>query len=136
MQSLPTRIFLVLLALGGLAIGGWATFLPSSFYTDFPGIRRGYVSLDGPFNEHLIRDVGAMFLALAVVAIGATVMRSLAAARLAGAAWLVFSVPHLVYHVTHLHVFEPLDQWINAVGLSVFTLLPLLVLLWPGRAKN
>lgn len=49
--------------------GIWAAFLPESFYGDIPAIRPAWVAVDGPYNEHLIRDVGAMFLALAVVLI-------------------------------------------------------------------
>jgi hypothetical protein len=133
MQSLATRAVLVLLALAGLLTGGWASFAPRSFYTDFPGVRRGYVAADGPFNEHLIRDVGAMFLALAALAVAALLVRGLLAARLAALAWVVFSVPHLTYHASHLDMFEPADQWANVIGLSLLVLLPLAVLIRPGH---
>ena len=35
------------------------------FYDDFPGLGRSWVAADGPYNEHLVRDVGALNLALA-----------------------------------------------------------------------
>jgi hypothetical protein len=40
---------------------------------DFPGAGRSWVAPDGPFNEHLARDVGVLNLALAVVTIAAAV---------------------------------------------------------------
>ena len=53
----------------GLGVGGWQTLAPASFYTDFPGAGRHWVSVDGPYNEHLLRDVGQGNLALGVVAL-------------------------------------------------------------------
>ncbi|MBN6033758.1 hypothetical protein [Amycolatopsis sp. 195334CR] len=135
MQSTFTRATLALFALVGFVTGVWACFLPDSFYLDFPGFRSGWVSADGPFNEHLIRDVGAMFLALGVIAAGALGMKTTSAARLAGAAWLVLSVPHTTYHLVHLHVLEPVDQVLNAVGLVAGTLAALAVLLLPGKRR-
>lgn len=135
MQSTFTRAALALFALVGFATGAWACFLPDSFYLDFPGFRSGWVSADGPYNEHLIRDVGAMFLALGTIAAAALGMKTTAAARLAGAAWLVLGVPHTTYHLIHLHVLEPVDQVLNAVGLVAGTLAALAVLLVPGRRR-
>ncbi|WP_115945055.1 hypothetical protein [Amycolatopsis thermalba] len=127
---------LTLLALTGLVVGFWAAVLPESFYGDFPGIRPSWVSLDGPYNEHLVRDVGSMFLALGALAVGAIVVRTTTAARLAGVAWLVFSVPHAIYHLMHLHVFPPLDQVLNAVSLPGLALLVLAVVLLPERVST
>ena len=42
---------------------------PKSFYEDFPGAGRVWVAVDGPYNEHLVRDVGSLNLALAFVAV-------------------------------------------------------------------
>ena len=128
-----TRILLGVLALVGLLTGGWAQFFPESFYTDFPAVRTGWVSADGPYNEHLVRDVGAMFLALGVLAAIAAISGQLLAARLAGAAWLVFSGLHFAYHVTHLGVYQPIDQWLNVITLAATVLLPLAALLIPGQ---
>jgi len=129
-------VILTLLALVGLVVGFWAAVLPESFYSDFPGIRPGWVSLDGPYNEHLVRDVGAMFLALGAVSVGAILVRTTTVARLAGVAWLVFSVPHAIYHLTHLHVFQPLDRVMNAVALPALVLLALVVVVLPGPVRT
>ncbi|GAB3564426.1 hypothetical protein GCM10027445_08210 [Amycolatopsis endophytica] len=127
---------LTLFALTGLVVGCWATFLPESFYSDFPGVRPGYVSVDGPYNQHLVRDVGAMFLALGALTVGAMIVRTTTVTRLTGLAWLVFSVPHAFYHFTHLHVFQPLDQALNVVGLSALVLLALVLVVLPAKVSG
>ncbi|WP_194837535.1 hypothetical protein [Nocardia sp. XZ_19_369] len=100
-RLLATRIVLAVLAVQGAVIGLWATFAPHSWYTSFPGFGMQWISPDGPFNHHLAADVGAFFLALTAVTIGALVLNSTAAARLAGLGWLTFSLPHFVYHAFH-----------------------------------
>ena len=37
---------------------------PAAFYDDFPGLGRMWVAPDGPYNQHLVRDVGELNLAL------------------------------------------------------------------------
>ncbi len=56
-----------------LAVGGWQLMAPASFYNDFPGLGRHWVDVDGPYNQHLLRDVGQGNLAIAVVALVALV---------------------------------------------------------------
>jgi hypothetical protein len=125
------RIALALLAVVGLQVGLWAAFAPQSFYDDFPGAGRVWVSVDGPYNQHLIRDVGALNLALAVVAIVAFVTLSRAAVLAAGGAWLAYGVPHLVYHLRHLDPLESADQ--VAVPVTLFLSVVLgAVVLWTG----
>jgi hypothetical protein len=104
------RVALGLLALVGIQVGLWAAFAPQSFYDDFPGSGRVWVAVDGPYNQHLVRDVGALNLALAVVAIVAFVTLSRAAVLAAGGAWLTYGVPHLVYHLRHLDTLDGADQ--------------------------
>lgn len=132
-----TRLLLVVLGvLFGLLPGIWAAFWPESFYSDFPAIRPPWVAVDGPYNEHLVRDVGAMFLALGVIALVAAVTGGVAAARLAGLAWLVFSALHFAYHVTHLHVYESVDRWLNVVSQVGSILIALAVLLIPSARSD
>ena len=133
-----TRLLLVVLGVFfGLIPGVWAAFAPASFYGDFPAIRPAWVAVDGPYNEHLIRDIGAMFLALAVIALVAAATGGSGQARLVGLAWLVFSVIHFAYHVTHLHVYTSLDQWLNVVSQVASILVALaVVLIPPVRAER
>ncbi len=69
-----TRVSLWLLALSALTLGLYAEFTPRAFYDNFP-FGRGWVAMDGPYNEHLIRDFGALNLALFVVTVGRVVHR-------------------------------------------------------------
>ena len=121
------RVALAIHALVGIQVGLWAAFAPQSFYDDFPGSGRVWVAVDGPYNEHLVRDVGALNLALAVVAIVAFVSLSRAAVAAAGGAWLVYGLPHLVYHLRHLDVLEDSDQLAVAFTLSLNVLVAALV---------
>ena len=54
---------LLVLAVSALTVGLWALLVPRSFYDDFPLPGRAWVSTLGPYNEHLVRDVGALNLA-------------------------------------------------------------------------
>ncbi|MYS18773.1 hypothetical protein GTW78_00490 [Streptomyces sp. SID4948] len=102
-------------------VGVWAFFLPASWYRAFPGFGRHWLPVLGPYNEHLARDVGALYLALAVVTLSAA--RRAGDGRLAGTAglaWLVFGVPHLVFHLRHLDMYGSADQVLNVVALGWF----------------
>jgi hypothetical protein len=101
---------LVVLGLVGLQVGLWATLAPRSLYDDFPGGGRAWVAADGPYNEHLVRDFGALNLALTAVVTVALVTGTPAVIRAAALAWLVYSVPHLVYHARHLEVYDTSDE--------------------------
>jgi hypothetical protein len=98
-MSTLQKIALVVIAGGSLVVGVWAQGFPQSFYDDFPGMGRVWVAVDGPFNEHLVRDVGGLNLALAFVAVMALVTRSTLLARVTGGAALLYGLPHWVYHV-------------------------------------
>ena len=116
---LRVRLMLWILAFSSFAVGVQAEFFPRSFYDDFP-LGRGWVAMDGRYNEHLIRDVGALNLALLVVTIGAMVVGTRAITRIAAGAWLVYSVPHLVYHLRHLTMnMSGFDKVAMVVSLSV-----------------
>ena len=130
-MTLLRRIILAVTALIGLFTGSWAAFWPHSFYDSFPGVGFGpWVAVDGPFNEHLVRDVGALYLALAAASIYAIVAAGVAASRAVGVAWLVFSVPHLAYHLHHLEGFSPLDAvgQVIALGSTVVLAVPLILI--------
>jgi len=86
-----------LLALVQATVGAWQYFAPRLFYADVPT-----VSADPPFNEHLMSDVGGLSLALAVVMAAAALWLEAAVIRVALTAYLVYSVSHLLFHVTHL----------------------------------
>ena len=112
------RIALWVLTISSGVVGAWALAVPRSFYDDFPGLGRVWVAVDGPYNEHLVRDVGALNLALAFVAALALVTGSALVARAAGGAALIYGVPHLAYHALHLDGFDTGDSAAMLVSLA------------------
>ena len=128
MRTLWTRIGLAYIAAGFALVGFWAAFAPRSFYTDFPGAGRHWISPDGPYNQHLIRDVGELNLALLVVVVAAAVTLSLPLVRAALVATLVNGVLHVVYHVGHVDMFSSSDQ-VAIIGSLVLAPVVALVLL-------
>jgi len=126
---------LALLGLIGLQIGVWASLAPRSFYDDFPGGGRTWVAADGPYNEHLVRDFGALNLALTAVVIVALLTGARIAILCAALAWFVYSVPHLVYHARHLHVYDTSDKILNLVGLGGAVVVSGAILLMAGRGQ-
>ena len=130
------RIGLWLLALPAVTLGIWAGFAPRSFYTDFPRFGRSWIAPDGPFNEHLVRDVGALNAALAIVTIAAAVTLGPALVRAVLGAWLVEGVMHLVYHARHLDPFGSSDQVAIIVSLVFVPLLAAVLLVADRRATR
>lgn len=96
--------------------GLWAVAAPQSFYDSFPGGGRQWVAVDGPFNEHLLRDVGALFLALAALAGFALWRRHADLVRATGLAVAVFSVPHALYHAFNTDPLESTGDVVASLG--------------------
>ena len=124
---------LAVLTASAAYVGGWATPFPRSFYDSFPGLNRAWVAGDGPYNEHLVRDVGAFYLALAVAGVLAMVWRERHVTLLVAAAWTTFSVPHLIYHVAHAGELEAFDAVAQVVALTVTLVLAVLLLVGAAR---
>jgi hypothetical protein len=122
-----------LLALCGycLFIGFTALVVPHTFYADFPFLAH-WVERLPPYNEHLITDVGGLYVGFAVV-IGIAAWRPerlLVVATCAG--FLTVSVPHLLFHVTHLGGFGAVDGAAEIAALASL-LIPPCVALWATR---
>ncbi len=116
------------LALPSLLIGFWALFAPHSFYSDFPGGGRHWVSALGPYNEHLVRDFSAMNLAIGSLLVFAAVTLDRRLAQGALLALAVYSLPHLGYHLTELGPYDTSDVILNVLALSLNLLVPLFLL--------
>ena len=123
------RILLGILVLLGLYVGLWATLFPASFYESFPGPFSSWVAIDGPYNEHLVRDVGTFNLGLAAASAAATRYRERGPGLAVAVAWIVYSVPHLGYHLHHLGGLQVVDAVAQVIALSSTALLagPLLL---------
>lgn len=117
-----TRVALIYLAFSSLLVGPWAQFAPGSFWDGFPAFDRGWVSTDGAYNEHLIRDVGGLQLAMAVVLIAAALRPTVALVRTAALASVVWQAPHVVYHLIHAGDLPTLADRIAQSAALVLTL--------------
>lgn len=142
MTLVAKRWIALALAVLAAVVGTWAAAFPLSFYNDFPGPGRNWVSALGPYNEHLTRDVGALYLALLVLSVWAWRRPTADAMRVTGGAWLIFNAIHFLWHMLHLEVFAAIDKIGNAVGLggalvlSVLLLVPAKELETPGVRKE
>jgi hypothetical protein len=130
------RAGLLLYCGAAVLVGGWAAGWPRSFYDDFPWPGHPWVAPLGAYNEHLLRDFGGMNLAMAVVfgVAAASLDRRLATTALV--AYLVFAVPHLVFHLNHLEPFGTLDAVAQVAALVAQVVLALLLLTLVARAQR
>ena len=117
------------LALTQVVVGAWALFGPQQFYAGFPGAGHAWVALLPPFNEHLVRDVGSLSLAVAVVLAVAAVAGTRPLVRTAVGAFSVYAVPHTVFHGLHLENFGRADAVAQMAGFGLQLLLALAALL-------
>lgn len=123
------RAGLIVLAAANLVPGVWAYLFARSFYDDVPT-----VSADPPFNQHLMSDVGAFFLALGVVLVAAAIVMEHRLIRAALASFLTFAVLHLVFHATHLSGMSRAGATGLVIALAVEAALAavLLAATWPA----
>lgn len=135
MKQTTKRMAVTVLGLTALFVGAWAAAAPHSFFSSFPLPGHHWVAPLTPFNEHLTRDVGGLYLSLFVISVWAAARPKLETFALVGIAWLVFSVPHLIYHVMHLDMFSTADKIGNVVVLGGTVVLAALLLL-PGRGQR
>jgi hypothetical protein len=127
------RVAAGLLAVSAAVVGGWAEFAPRSFYDSFPGFGRHWVSPAGAYDEHLVRDVGGLYLALLVVTAWALVRAQPELLRMTGAGWLVFNLAHVAFHLDHLDGFSTGDKVGQIASLGGAVVLAI-VLLLPDRS--
>lgn len=103
------------------AIGAFATVAPHSFYRHVLG-----VDLLGPYNSHLLSDVGGFYLSLGVLFTWAacTLGRELIQATCTAAT--LVAILHFTYHAAHLDRFSPGQAAAQTVALVVAVVLPIL----------
>jgi hypothetical protein len=126
-----------LLALGAplVAVGAWALLAPRSFYDDFPGGGLHWIAAYGPYNEHFVRDFGALELALGLLLVFAAVVLGRRLAQAALGALLVFSVPHFVFHLSELDALPTGDNVVNMVTLGLSIVVPVALLALTAKGE-
>ncbi|GAB1821289.1 hypothetical protein [Herbidospora sp. RD11066] len=130
------RAGLLVLATLQMVVSVWQYVSPRSFYDDFPT-----VSLDPPYNEHLLSDVGGLGLALtAMLFFAARVMeRGVVLSALTG--YLMYAATHFLFHVRHFGHFSLRDAVGVGTGLGIEVVLALILLyaawrLLPGPRRT
>lgn len=126
------RAGLLFLAATLLMVGLWALPFPRAFYGDFPLPGWLWVSTLGPYNGHLVRDYGAMNLALAFLLGAAAIFLERRLILVALGAWLFFAVPHFVFHAGQTHHFSAFHNAAQLGSLGFQILLPLGLLVLAG----
>lgn len=125
---MSARAALAILCLAAASIGIPATLAPHTFYADFPFYTH-WVELLPPYNEHLVTDVGGLYLGFAVLFAWATWTVQPTLVRAASTAWLLTAAIHLAFHATHLDDFGAADAIGELTSLAVL-LAPPAVAIW------
>jgi hypothetical protein len=116
-----------------LFLGAVAAAAPHTFYDDFPFLAH-WVELLPPYNEHLVTDVGGLYLGFAIV-LGLAAYRprrDLVVAVCAG--FLTIAVLHLLFHATHLSRFGTVDGIAEIAALASLLIPPGLAI-WASSAE-
>jgi hypothetical protein len=116
---------MAVLALTPALVGIWATVSPRGFYDQFPGGGHHWVSAVGAYDEHLVRDVGALYLGALVLLAFAWVWLDRRLVQAALLSYAVAALPHLIYHATALDGFSTGDAVAEIGGLALNVVLPL-----------
>lgn len=125
------RLSLGLLFFSALLVGLTATAFPEAFYEDFPFLSH-WVDLLPPYNEHLVTDVGGLYLGFAVLFAWAAWTLEPVLVRAVCVAWLLTASLHLGFHATHLDNFGAADAVGELVSLALLAGAPA-VALWASR---
>jgi hypothetical protein len=118
---------LVLAAQAGV-VGIWALLWPEQFFRDFPGFGRAWVGALGPYNEHLVRDVGGLYVGWTVLFLWVAVTLDRVVLKVVMLAWLPFAVAHLIFHLSATGRLSGSDQVLSIAALGLTVVLPLLIL--------
>ncbi len=136
-MRLPTiaRIALGALCATTLVIGMTGTLAPRTFYEDFPFLAH-WVDLLPPYNEHLVTDVGGLYLGFAVLFGWAARTLEQTLVRAACWGWLLTASLHLLFHATHLDGFSTADAIAELATLALLVGAPVAALWAIGPARR
>ncbi|MDQ2629924.1 MAG: hypothetical protein M3Y75_02955 [Actinomycetota bacterium] len=121
------RLALGLLFASALVIGLTGTVVPRTFYENFPFFAH-WVNLLPPYNEHLVTDVGGLYLGFAVLFAWAAWTLERTLVRAVCVAWLLTATLHLIFHAGHLEGFGTADAIGELTSLALLVGAPLLAL--------
>jgi hypothetical protein len=122
------RVALAILVLSAASVGIPAALAPHAFYNDFPFLAH-WVDRISPYNEHLVTDVGGLYLGFTVLFAWAAWTLQPTLVRAVCSAWLLAAALHLGFHATHLDNFDTADAIAELTSLA-FLLIPAAVAIW------
>jgi hypothetical protein len=128
------RAALGFLFLAAATIGVTAAALPQTFYDDFPFLAH-WVELLPPYNEHLVTDVGGLYLGFAVLFAWAAWTLDRILVRAVCVAWLLTATIHLIFHAGHLDGFDTADAIAEIASLALL-LAPPPIAIWAVAAPS
>jgi hypothetical protein len=128
------RVALGYLLVAAVAIGLTATVAPRTFYDDFPFLAH-WVELLPPYNEHLVTDVGGLYLGFAVLFAWAAWTLERTLVRAVCVAWLLTAAIHLLFHASHLAGFGTADAIAELITLALLLLPPPLAIWGVGERE-
>ncbi|MGZ4143156.1 MAG: hypothetical protein ACXVQY_11655 [Actinomycetota bacterium] len=114
MKPIALRAGLLVVGVPTAVTGAWALFGPESFFRSFPrGAAHAWVAPLGPYDEHLVRDVGSLLLALGVLLVIAGVVLERRLVLAAVATSLIYDIPHFIFHAAHRATLSSIDYALN-----------------------
>lgn len=129
------RAALLALLVVALTIGLLGALAPRTFYDDFPFFA-AWVELLPPYNEHLVTDVGGLYLGFAVLFAWAAASLDRTLVRALCSAWLVTATIHLAFHADHLEGFSTADAIGELISLALLLVPPALALWGVGEPTD
>ncbi len=117
------RVALGFLFVATIAIGLTAALAPRTFYDDFPFLAH-WVELLPPYNEHLVTDVGGLYLGFAVLFAWAAWTLDRTLVRAVSVAWLLAAGIHLLFHASHLAGFTTANAIAELTTLALLLIPP------------
>lgn len=116
-----------------LPLAIWPIASPRGFYDNFPGGGFHWIDINGPYNEHFLIDFGALNAALVVVIAFAFWKFTTPLIQAAGAAIAVYALPHAIYHLNNLDVYESSEKFIATAPLVLQIAMGVAIGLLPSR---
>jgi hypothetical protein len=112
------RALLAALSLSAAYVGAWATLAPRSFFHTFPGAGHHWTAMLPGYSPHQVADVGAFYLAFALLFAWAAWRPARELVVPLGIAFGLFSALHLGWHLTHLEGFSSFDAVAQTISLA------------------
>jgi hypothetical protein len=128
------RAALLFLLASALLIGLTAALAPRTFYDDFPFLAH-WVELLPPYNEHLVTDVGGLYLGFAILFAWAAWSLDRTLVRAVSVAWMLPATLHLIFHSAHLGGFGSADAIAEIASLALL-LAPPPIAIWATAPRQ